>query len=198
MIKYIFNKLFKRENKEVNNFVESKTENDFSVEYEITNKEKLFLINCIQTHMKLKRDDVYKDISDDCSFEEFSKKAKEKWEKVLSVIFSEVVMKDKEIRVHQQISSEVFNMYYGEMMNEIRNNVYNMCKHKFNLIQMIRFSNDLKSLYMVLTKKKRKEIKFLHFIGKYGEDMIMNELRMVVNKIVKEKATLEMPLGRFK
>ena len=198
MIKYIFNKLFKRGSKEVNNFVERKKESDFTVEYEVTNKEKLFLINCVQTHMKMKRDVVYKDISDDCTFEEFSKKAKEKWEKVLSVIFSEVVMKDKEIRVHQQISSDVFNMYYGEMMNEIRNNVYNMCKFKFNLIEMIRFSNDLKSLYKVLTKKKSKEIKFLHLIGKYGEDIIMNELRMVVDKIVKEKAILEMPLGRFR
>ena len=94
---------------ETENFVERKKESDFTVEYEVTNKEKLFLINCVQTHMKMKRDVVYKDISDDCTFEEFSKKAKEKWEKVLSVIFSEVVMKDKEIRVHQQISSDVFN-----------------------------------------------------------------------------------------
>lgn len=173
-IKALFNKLFgKTSQKELSIKFDSKT--------------KKYLIDWVQVYMNVHRGTVYSTIDKRVKFNVFSKNAKKMWRDVLSIAFSSEVMNDSEIGIEQQIESDIFHFYYKGLFHEIRNISYNIINNINNVPTLMKFANDIDKAYVYLVTKHPKRFKVLHDIEKYGERIVMRELKIVVDKIVEKK-----------
>lgn len=74
-------------------------------------KSKKYLVDWIQTYMNLNRGNAYVNIDETFHFDEFSKIAKKNWHKILYSAFSHDLIKDEDIRIEQQISSDIFQLF---------------------------------------------------------------------------------------
>ena len=174
MIKALFNKLFGKT-----------SQNELSIEFD--SKTKKYLIDWIQVYMNVHRGTVYQNIADEVLFKDFSRIAKKNWENVLKSAFSDKVMNDNEILIEQQITSDIFHYYHKKLFHEIRNVSYNIINNISNIPTLVKFANDIDKAYVYLVTKHPKRFKVLHDIEKYGERIIMRELKIVVDKIVEKK-----------
>lgn len=174
MIKALFNKLFGKT-----------SQNELSIEFD--GKTKKYLIDWVQVYMNVHRGIVYQNIADEVLFKDFSRIAKKNWENVLKSAFSDKVMNDNEILIEQQINSDIFHYYHKKLFHEIRNISYNIINNISNIPTLMKFANDIDKAYVYLVTKHPKRFKVLHDIEKYGERVIMRELKIVVDKIVEKK-----------
>lgn len=170
MIRKLFNKLFGEKKK-----------------YKIDSVSKKRLIEWIQVYMNMNRGSVYANIDKNVSFKDFSKITKKKWENVLRAAFSSDLMNDSEIGIKQQITSDIFNYYYKGLFHEIRNISYNIIDNTFKADELIKYSGNLMELYKIIVTNHSKRFKVLQNIDKYGENVIMGELKVVVEKLLKKK-----------
>ena len=174
MIKALFNKLFGKT-----------SQNELSIEFD--SKTKKYLIDWVQVYMNVHRGTVYQNIADEVLYKDFSRIAKKNWENVLKSAFSDKVMNDNEILIEQQINSDIFHYYHKKLFHEIRNVSYNIINNISNIPTLVKFANDIDKAYVYLVTKHPKRFKVLHDIEKYGERIIMRELKIVVDKIVEKK-----------
>ena len=181
MIKALFNKLFVLFNK----LFGKTSQNELSIKFD--SKTKKYLIDWIQVYMNMNRGNVYVNIDKNVSFKDFSKITKKKWENVLRAAFSSDLMNDSEIGIKQQITSDIFHYYYKGLFHEIRNISYNIINNISNKPTLMKFSSDIDKAYVYLVTKHPKRFKVLHDIEKYGERIVMRELKIVVDKIVEKK-----------
>lgn len=177
MIKALFNKLFGKT-----------SQNELSIEFD--SKTKKYLIDWVQVYMNVHRGTVYQNIADEVLYKDFSRIAKKNWENVLKSAFSDKVMNDNEILIEQQINSDIFHYYHKKLFHEIRNISYNIINNISNIPTLMKFANDIDKAYVYLVTKHPKRFKVLHDIEKYGERVIMRELKIVVDKIVEKKIDL--------
>ena len=150
-------------------------------------KSKKYLVDWIQTYMNLNRGSPYVNIDETCHFNEFSKIAKKNWHKILYSAFSHDLMKDEDIRIEQQISSDIFNYFYKGLFHEIRNISYNIIKSNISIEELVTYQNDIERLHGYLVIEHPKRFKFLGNVDKFGSKIIMNELKIVFNKVLEKK-----------
>jgi hypothetical protein len=96
-------------------------------------------------------------------------------------------MNDEDIRISQQITSDIFNYYYKELLHDIRSVAYSICKSKFGIADLNLYHNDIDKLYRYLIKNRPKNFKALHNVDRYGKNVIESELEKVVDKLLIEK-----------
>ena len=153
----------------------------------LNDKSKMIIINTVQSFMNMNRDEVYDGISDDLSYEHYTNIAKKNWNNILCNAFSKVVMNDEDISIGQQITSDIFNYYYKELLHDIRSVAYSICKSKFGIADLNFYYNDIGKLYRYLIKNRSKSFKAIHNVDRYGKDIIESELKKVVDKLLTEK-----------
>ena len=157
-----------------------------SSQVSIDPKSKRYFIDWVQTYMNLNRGYVYCNIDKNYRFDEFSKIAKKNWHNIMCSAFSTNIMKDEDIRIEQQISSDIFNYFYKGLFHEIRNISYNII-NSISTDELITYNNDIERLYNYLIVEHPKRFTVLGDIDKFGLKIIINELKIVFHKVLEKK-----------
>ena len=157
--------------------------------HKIDSASKKRLIEWVQVYMNMNRGSVYANVDKRTQFDNFSKDSKKMWRNVLSSAFSSSGMRDSEIGIEQMIVSDIFSYYYKGLFHEIRNISYNILDNTFSGEDLVKYyvKNDFMGIYSILINKHCKRFKVLQDAEKYGENVIVRELKDVVEKLLKKK-----------
>ena len=157
--------------------------------HKIDSASKKRLIEWVQVYMNMNRGSVYSVVDKRVKFNVFSKNAKKMWRNVLSSAFSSEVMSDSEIGIERMIVSDVFSYFYKGLFHEIRNISYNILDNNFSAEKLVKYyvKNDFMGIHSILINKHGKRFKVLQDVEKYGENVIVMELKSVVEKLLRKK-----------
>lgn len=156
---------------------------------EINDEMKKLLIEVVQMFMKTNRHDVYCNISNELTYEKYSNIAKKNWHKMLCSVFTKKVLKD--IDISGQITSNIFEEYYGDLLHEIRDKVYRLCKVNLGVTELNFYYGNIGKFYSYVIKHKERNFKEIHKIERYGINIIANELKKIIEKVILEKISKE-------
>ena len=157
--------------------------------HKIDSASKKRLIEWVQVYMNMNRGSVYSVVDKRVQFDNFSKASKKMWRNVLGSAFSSGVMRDSEIGIEQMIVSDIFSYYYKGLFHEIRNISYNILDNTFSAEKLVNYyrSNDFMGIHSILITNHSKRFKVLQDVEKYGENVIVMELKTVVEKLLRKK-----------
>lgn len=157
--------------------------------HKIDSASKKRLIEWVQVYMNMNRGNVYANVDKRVQFDDFSKASKKMWRNVLGSAFSSEVMRDSEIGIEQQIVSDIFSYYYKGLFHEIRTISYNIIDNTFSGEDLVKYyvKNDFMGIHSILINKHSKRFKVLQDVEKYGENVIVRELKEVVEKLLRKK-----------
>lgn len=156
---------------------------------EINDETKNLLIETIQKFMNINRHDVYCHISNNLTYEKYSNIAKKSWYNMLCSVFTKTVLKD--IDISEQITSDIFEEYYKDLLHEIRDKVYRLCKVNLSVTELNFYYGNIGKFYSYVIKQKERNFKEIHEIERYGINIIANELKKIIEKVILEKISKE-------
>lgn len=158
---------------------------------EINDETKNLLIDTIQMFMKLNRHNVYCYISNNLTYEKYSNNAKKNWHKMLCSVFTKKVLKHEHVDINKLIDSDIFEEYYGDLLHEIRDKVYRLCKVNLGVTELNFYYGNIGKFYSYVIKQKERNFKEINEIEKYGINIIANELKKIIEKVILEKISKE-------